>query len=136
MPSSNESGTPSSCMSGLFGSHNTPPDIAVEPPRSGSFSTTSVARPFAAAVTAPQSPPPDPTTTTSVACSAPAIRRRQSAGEVLVELAVHVGDDRLPLRREPVLLVAQGVHALLLALHVADVLPRDDPPILGVVTRV
>ncbi len=69
MASSNESGTPSACISGLLGSQRTPPEIAVEPPSRASFSITSVSRPLAAAVTAPHRPPPDPTTTTSVVYS-------------------------------------------------------------------
>src|SRR5262245_2611322 len=63
------------------------------------------------------------------ACSA-------SAAEVAVELTVHVGDHRLPLRGETALRVAHRVEPALLALHVADVLARDQAPVLLVVGRV
>ncbi len=66
IPSSKESGTPSSCISGLLGSHNTPPDMAVEPPTTSAFSMTSAWRSAAAATIAAHRPPPLPTTRRSL----------------------------------------------------------------------
>jgi hypothetical protein len=57
---------PSAFDFGLHGIHNTPPERAVVPPNSGSFSTTSTERPALAAVTAvARAPAPDPATITS-----------------------------------------------------------------------
>ncbi len=57
---------PSARMTGLFGTQTTPPDIAVEPPTSSCFSSTSALAPAASAVSAAtMPPPPDPTITKS-----------------------------------------------------------------------
>src|SRR6266702_3133872 len=57
---------PARRASGLPGTHIQPPDHAVAPPNTGSFSTTMTFRPCHAAVTAADNPPaPDPMTRTS-----------------------------------------------------------------------
>src|SRR4030095_11316745 len=57
---------PAACERGLPGTNIQPPDQAVAPPQTASFSTTMTFNPCQAAVTAADSPPaPDPTTSTS-----------------------------------------------------------------------
>src|SRR6266496_2475932 len=57
---------PARCASGFKGTHIQPPDQAVVPPKTGSFSTTITLSPCQAAVTAADRPlAPEPITSTS-----------------------------------------------------------------------
>src|SRR5579875_64534 len=69
----------------------------------------------------------------------PRPRRREfpqaawSSRKVPIELTVHVGDETVPLGCEAHGLEVAGVKATLLTLDVAEVLSRDETPVLGVI---
>ena len=96
---------PARCASGFSGVHIQPPDHAVVPPNTGSFSATITSRPCQAAVTAADRPPaPDPTTRRSHSMGAgvtglPALRRRRIPSRH--RLAAGTRSGRRPAPRAP-----------------------------------